>query len=96
MESPSSGAILPLKRPERYRLRSAVVIPTFPQILNELVQNALDAGAARIDCWINLEKGNETIRVEDDGHGLDKDGLNQIGRASGEHLIMHLWSWVKG
>ena len=90
MESPSSEAILPLKRPDRCRLRSAVVVPTFPQILNELVQNALDAGAARIDCWINLEKGNETIRVEDDGHGLDKDGLNQIGRASGEHLIMLL------
>jgi DNA mismatch repair ATPase MutL len=87
MESPASRGITPLARPVHSRLRSAVIIPTFSQILNELVQNSLDAGATRIECWINLERGNETIRVEDDGHGLDRDGLNQIGRAPGMSTI---------
>jgi len=83
MESPASREITPLARPVHSRLRSAVIIPTFSQILNELIQNSLDAGATRIECWINLERGNEMIRVEDDGHGLDRDGLNFIGGASG-------------
>jgi DNA mismatch repair protein MLH3 len=83
MESPSRRSILVLERPDRSRLRSAVTIPTFTQILNELVQNALDAEASRIECWISLEKGSETIKVEDDGHGIGKDGLEYIGRASG-------------
>jgi DNA mismatch repair protein MLH3 len=85
MGSPSSRGILALERPARSRLRSAVIIPTFTQILNELVQNALDAGASRIECWISLEKGSETIKVEDDGHGIDTYGLDHIGRTSGEH-----------
>lgn len=83
MDSPIGRMITPLPRPVHSRLRSAVVIPTFSQTLNELVQNSLDAGATRIECWINLERGNEMIRVEDDGHGLDEDGLSFIGRAAG-------------
>jgi DNA mismatch repair protein MLH3 len=81
---------LALERPDRSRLRSAVSIPTFTQILNELVQNALDAGASRIECWISLEKGSETIKVEDDGHGIDASGLDYIGRASGENPTIHI------
>lgn len=86
----SGQDIVPLTRPIRSRLRSAVAIPSFSQILNELVQNSVDAGATRIECWINLEKGNEIIRVEDNGHGLDRDGLNYIGRASGKSMVLTL------
>jgi DNA mismatch repair protein MLH3 len=75
----ASPIVTPLARPVRDQLRSAINIPSFPQILNELVQNALDAGATRIECWINLEKGNERLRVEDDGHGIDIKGLAHIG-----------------
>jgi DNA mismatch repair protein MLH3 len=82
-----SRKIAPLARPVHSRLRSAVIIPTFSQILNELIQNSLDAGATRIECWINLERGNEMIRVEDDGHGLVLDSLNHIGRASGTSTL---------
>jgi len=96
MESPASREITPLARPVHSRLRSAVVIPTFSQILNELIQNSLDAGAARIECWINLERGNEMIRVEDDGHGLDGDGLNHIGRASGTSTFSTLTMLAEG
>jgi DNA mismatch repair ATPase MutL len=87
MESPTSRGITPLARPVHSRLRSAVIIPTFSQILNELIQNSLDAGATCIECWINLERGNEMIRVEDDGHGLDNDSLNYIGGAPGMSTI---------
>jgi DNA mismatch repair ATPase MutL len=87
MESPASRGITPLARPVHSRLRSAVIIPTFSQILNELVQNSLDAGATRIECWINLERGNETVRVEDNGHGFDRDSLNFIGGASGTSTV---------
>jgi len=83
MESPASRRITPLARPDHRRLRSAVSIPTFPQILTELIQNSLDAGATRIECWISLEKANEMIRVEDDGDGVERDGLNYIGQAHG-------------
>lgn len=83
MESPASRGIIPLSRPLQSRLRSAVIVPTFSQILNELVQNSLDAGATRIGCWISLEKGSEMIRVEDDGDGVERDGLNYIGQAHG-------------
>jgi DNA mismatch repair protein MLH3 len=83
MEIEASRPITPLARSVHTRLKSAVVIPTFSQILNELVQNSLDAGASRIECWINLERGNESIRLEDDGYGIDIDGLKHIGRGSG-------------
>lgn len=68
-----------LPRPTALRLRSSVVVASIPQVLNELVQNALDADAARIECWLDLIRGNESIRVEDDGHGLDLEGLRSIG-----------------
>jgi DNA mismatch repair protein MLH3 len=87
MESPASRGITPLARPVHSRLRSAVIIPTFSQILNELIQNSLDAGATRIECWINLERGSEMIRVEDNGHGLDRDSLKFIGGASGTSTL---------
>jgi len=83
MESPASRRITSLAQPDHRRLRSAVSIPTFPQILNELIQNSLDAGATRIECWISLGNGNVMIRVEDDGDGVERDGLNYIGRAPG-------------
>jgi len=87
MDSPAGRHITPLARPVKHRLRSGVIIPSIPQILNELVQNCLDAGATQIGCWINLEKGNETMRVEDNGHGLDEDGLSIVGQASGESKL---------
>jgi len=96
MDSPATREITPLARPVHSRLRSAVIIPTFSQILNELIQNSLDAGATRIECWVNLERGNEMIRVEDDGHGLDRDSLNHIGGASGMSTFPTLTMLAEG
>lgn len=43
-------------------------------VLKELVENALDAGAARIDVVIH-DGGRELIQVSDDGGGMDADDL---------------------
>lgn len=71
--------ISPLPRPTSTRLRSATIIPSLPQILSELVQNSLDAKSKSITCWLNLASGNESIRVQDDGSGIDEAGLRRVG-----------------
>lgn len=65
------------------RLRSSLVIPTLPQILNELFQNSLDADCTKVECWLDLKSGGEAIRVEDDGHGIDDADLNRVGERYG-------------
>ena len=42
--------------------------------VKELVENALDAGAGRIDVVLR-DGGRTLIQVSDDGHGMDADGL---------------------
>lgn len=87
MDSP---AITSLSNPVSDRLRSSVIIPTLPQALSELVQNSLDAGASRIECWIDLSPGNESIRIQDDGHGIDEEGMKRVGERHGQSLISML------
>lgn len=48
-----------------------------------MVQNALDAGGRRIDCWVNLVKGNESVRIEDDGSGISLQDLEVVGERHG-------------
>ncbi|KLT45528.1 hypothetical protein CC85DRAFT_325650 [Cutaneotrichosporon oleaginosum] len=68
-----------LSRPAATRLRSSLVIPSLPQILTELAHNALDAGATSIECWVRLVPGDESVRLEDDGHGITLENLGFIG-----------------
>ena len=44
-----------------------------PAVLSEIVANAWDADADRVD--ITLDKVNGTITIEDDGTGMDRDGV---------------------
>ncbi|WVQ72847.1 hypothetical protein IAR50_002408 [Cryptococcus sp. DSM 104548] len=69
-----------LPRPTSTTLRSSVILSSLPQILSELLQNSLDAGATKIDCYIDLTKGAESLRVEDDGAGIDREGLEKVGK----------------
>ena len=46
---------------------------TVPAVLSEIVANAWDADARRVK--ITLDKGAETITIEDDGTGMDRDGV---------------------
>ncbi|WVF69283.1 hypothetical protein IAT40_004059 [Kwoniella sp. CBS 6097] len=76
----SASYITPLPTPTSTKLRSTLVIPTFPQILSELVQNSLDSGCKKVEVTIDLRKGFESIRVVDDGCGVDPEGLKKIGK----------------
>ena len=44
-----------------------------PAVLSEIVANAWDADAANVKVIIN--KSAETITIEDDGTGMDRDGV---------------------
>lgn len=64
------------------RLRSAQILTSLPQIIAELVQNSLDAGAQHIDVVVDNEEWACCVR--DDGKGINKEGLNMIARRYGE------------
>ncbi|KAL7424332.1 DNA mismatch repair protein [Cryptotrichosporon argae] len=58
-------------------LRSAVLIPSLPAALLELARNAVDAGAKRVDIWLDPEEGG--VRVTDDGRGVGAKELRRVG-----------------
>ena len=72
--------ITPLSRPLSSRLRSSLVAPSYPQVLSELLQNSLDGGAKTITVWLDLTKGEECLRVEDDGCGIPVEQMKRLGK----------------
>src|ERR1035441_1241837 len=44
-----------------------------PAVLSEIVANAWDADAKNVT--ITIDKATETITIEDDGTGMDRDGV---------------------
>ncbi|KAF8213919.1 hypothetical protein K438DRAFT_1802528 [Mycena galopus ATCC 62051] len=59
------------------KLRSTQILTSLSQIVSELLQNALDAGARQIDIGVDCEEW--TCWVRDDGSGMGKDGMDILG-----------------
>ncbi|KAF9498626.1 hypothetical protein BDN71DRAFT_1385419 [Pleurotus eryngii] len=66
----------------RARLRSTQILTSLPQVVSELLQNSLDAGARQISIGVNCDEWS--CWVTDDGSGIGKDGLAALGKDS-EH-----------
>ncbi|GAA5926595.1 hypothetical protein JCM3775_001061 [Rhodotorula graminis] len=73
-------AVAPLPPRTASLVRSAVVVPSIPSILAELVQNSLDAHARTIHCAVDLDTW--TLRCDDSGHGIPPLDLRQLAAPS--------------
>ncbi|KAF7352459.1 Mismatch repair-related protein [Mycena venus] len=71
------AAIEPLPDVTRTKLRSTQILTSLSQIVSELLQNSLDAGAHQIDIGVDCEEW--TCWVRDDGSGMSKDGMDILG-----------------
>lgn len=61
------------------KLRSTQIIVSLPQLVSELVQNSLDAGAGQVDVGVDCEEWSCWVR--DDGKGMNKQDLKALESA---------------
>ena len=67
------------------KIRSTQILTSLPQIISELVQNSLDAGASHIDVGVDCE--DWTCWVRDDGSGIGRDDFDAL--ASSNHAVRY-------
>ncbi|KAH9833711.1 uncharacterized protein C8Q71DRAFT_772167 [Rhodofomes roseus] len=67
------------------KIRSTQILTSLPQIISELVQNSLDAGALHIDVGVDCE--DWACWVRDDGSGIGRDDFDAL--ASGGQAVRY-------
>jgi DNA mismatch repair protein MLH3 len=67
-------------------VRASLVISSFSVAIQELVFNSLDAGASKVELSVDFE--NFAAEVRDNGHGIQVEGLQQLGVSQREY-----WPW---
>nr|GAT45012.1 mismatch repair-related protein [Mycena chlorophos] len=72
------ASIEPLPDITRSKLRSTQILTSLSQIVSELLQNSLDAGASHVDIGVDCEEW--TCWVRDDGCGMSRDGMDILSR----------------
>ncbi|CCX04750.1 Similar to DNA mismatch repair protein MLH3; acc. no. Q12083 [Pyronema omphalodes CBS 100304] len=60
------------------RLRSSIVLPSLPQAISELIQNALDASATELSATINPTAPSFTLT--DNGYGVVPEQISNVGK----------------
>lgn len=78
----SAHSIEHLPATTRAKLRSTQILTSLPQIVSELLQNSLDAGAGQVDIGVDCEEW--ICWVKDDGEGISREGMSMLGKGSEE------------
>ncbi|KDQ64416.1 hypothetical protein JAAARDRAFT_187743 [Jaapia argillacea MUCL 33604] len=75
-----------LETATRSKLRSTQILTSLSEIVSELVQNSLDAGALQVDVGVDCEEWSCWVR--DDGCGITRDGIDALakGGESGRYV----------
>jgi DNA mismatch repair protein MLH3 len=68
----------PLPAETRSNLRSTQILTCLAQIVSELLQNSLDAGARHVEISVDCEEWSCWVR--DDGKGISKNGMNMLAK----------------
>ncbi|KAK9713418.1 hypothetical protein RND81_06G026000 [Saponaria officinalis] len=71
------ASIKPLSEAVLSTVRSGYVISSLATVVEELVYNSLDASARKVTVVVGVNNGY--IKVEDDGSGINRDGLMLLG-----------------
>ncbi len=90
----STARILPLPAEVAAQIKSSAAIPSINHAILGLLENALDAGASRIDISVDLLRGACT--VEDDGYGIAPVEFSDSGGLGKLYRKLHCFYYVMG
>lgn len=92
--SEKAPQILPLPQDVAAQLRSSTAISNLQQVVLGLLENALDAGAGKVQIGVDFRRG--TCTVEDDGDGISPNEFSEHGGLGKRHCemvwVLNRWS----